>query len=195
MSDHSKIMQEKIEDFTYSIIRSRRKTVGIEVRTDGQILVRAPLKMSEMRIRRILMQKKEWLLNNLEKAEKIRQKKEEVQPLSQEERVLLRAEARRIFEERSAHFAEIIGVKYNRIAIREQKTRWGSCSSDQNLNFNWKLILAPPEVLDYVVVHEICHLKEMNHSRAFWDEVEKILPDYQAQKQWLKDNGWKLIEA
>ena len=70
----------------------------------------------------------------------------------------------------------------------------GSCAANGNLNFNWLLILAPPEVLDYVVVHELCHRREMNHSQAFWKEVEKILPDYRERQKWLKDNGWRLME-
>ena len=93
---------------------------------------------------------------------------------------------------RVAYYAEKLGVSYGKITLRQQKTRWGSCSSEKNLNFNWKLILAPPEVLDYVVVHELCHLKEMNHSKAFWDEVGKVMPNYETHKLWLKENGWKL---
>ena len=93
---------------------------------------------------------------------------------------------------RVAYYAEKLGVSYGKITLRQQKTRWGSCSSEKNLNFNWKLILAPPEVLDYVVVHELCHLKEMNHSKAFWDEVGKVMPEYETYKLWLKENGWKL---
>ena len=78
------------------------------------------------------------------------------------------------------------------ISPSENRKQGGSCSSEKNLNFNWKLILAPPEVLDYVVVHELCHLKEMNHSKAFWDEVGKVMPEYETYKLWLKENGWKL---
>ncbi|MDY3888895.1 MAG: M48 family metallopeptidase, partial [Agathobacter sp.] len=83
---------------------------------------------------------------------------------------------------RVAYFADIMGVDYGRITIRMQKTRWGSCSSKGNLNFNCLLMLAPPEVIDYVVVHELCHRKEMNHSKAFWREVERVLPDYRSRK-------------
>lgn len=187
--------QVEKEEFTYSIIRSSRKTLGLEVHRDGQVLVRAPQRMSEIRIRKFVMQKKEWVLKNLEKVQKQRHREGEMLHLSPEERTQLRAKARCIFAERSAYFGEKMGVEYNKIFIREQKTRWGSCSSDRNLNFNWKLVLAPPQVLDYVVVHELCHLKEMNHSQAFWNKVEEIMPSYQEQKQWLKDNGWKLIEA
>ena len=90
---------------------------------------------------------------------------------------------------RVAYFAPIVGVDYGRITIRNQRTRWGSCSSKGNLNFNCLLILTPPEVIDYVVVHELCHRREMNHSTRFWNEVEKVLPDYKVAKKWLKENG------
>ena len=82
-----------------------------------------------------------------------------------------------------------MGVTYGRITIRNQKTRWGSCSSKGNLNFNCLLMLTPPEVIDYVVVHELCHRKEMNHSKAFWDEVAHVLPDYEKARLWLKTEG------
>ena len=99
-----------------------------------------------------------------------------------------------MFPVRGSYYLRNIGVDYGIITIREQKTRWGSCTSEGNLNFNWLLMLAPPEILDYVVVHELCHRKEMNHSAAFWREVEHILPDYRERKKWLKDNGWYLME-
>lgn len=88
--------------------------------------------------------------------------------------------------------APALGVSPGRIAIREQKSRWGSCSSRGNLNFNWKLMLAPPEALEYVVVHELCHLIEFNHSARFWRLVESRMPEYEGAKKWLKDNGAKL---
>ena len=94
--------------------------------------------------------------------------------------------------ERLAHYAPRIGVEFGRVAIRDQKSRWGSCSSKHNLNFNWKLIMAPPEVLDYVVIHELCHLIEFNHSRRFWQLVEAQMPEYEAWKKWLKLHGGEL---
>lgn len=93
---------------------------------------------------------------------------------------------------RVEYFAPLVGVTYNRIFIKEQKTRWGSCSSQGNLNFNWRLILAPEEVLNYVVVHELAHRKEMNHSKAFYAIVESVLPDYRQSRKWLRENGQRL---
>lgn len=88
---------------------------------------------------------------------------------------------------RVEYFAPLVGVTYNRIFIKEQKTRWGSCSSLGNLNFNWKLILLDEELLDYVVVHELAHRKQMNHSPTFWAEVERVLPDYRERRRRLKE--------
>lgn len=92
-----------------------------------------------------------------------------------------------------AEHAPEMGVQPGRIAIREQKSRWGSCSDRHNLNFNWKLMLAPPEALEYVVIHELCHLIEFNHGARFWRLVESRMPDYENPKKWLKENG-KMLE-
>lgn len=100
--------------------------------------------------------------------------------------------ARKIFEERSLYFASKLGVTFNKIAIKDQSTRWGSCSSAKNLNYNFRVLLAPERVLDYLVVHEVCHLVEMNHSSQFWKLVESLMPDYQDSKKWLSDNGFLL---
>ena len=102
-------------------------------------------------------------------------------------------QALEIIPTRVEYFAKIIGVTYGNITIRNQKTRWGSCSSKGNLNFNCLLMLAPPEVLDYVVVHELCHRKQMNHSKAFWTEVEKVFPDYKESIKWLKEEGSQMM--
>lgn len=117
-------------------------------------------------------------------------------PLSAEDRSRYIEIARDIFCRKTEYYARIMGVTYGRISIREQKTRWGSCSSRGNLNFNWRLILAPEEVLDYVVVHELAHRREMNHSKAFYAVVESVLPHYHAARKWLRNNGqllWEMI--
>ena len=87
-----------------------------------------------------------------------------------------------------------VGVTYGRITIRNQRTRWGSCSAKGNLNFNCLLMKAPPEVLDYVVVHELCHRLEMNHSPRFWAQVERVLPDYKVSRKWLREHGNELMD-
>lgn len=102
--------------------------------------------------------------------------------------------ALKVIPERVKYYAEILGVTYGRITIRNQKTRWGSCSSKGNLNFNCLLMCAPPEVIDSVVVHELCHLKQMNHSKAFYAEVLKVFPNYYKCHDWLKENGGALIK-
>ena len=106
-----------------------------------------------------------------------------------EEEYAYREQARRVLTEKTAYYAKLMGVTYGRISIRGQKTRWGSCSAKGNLNYNWKLMLCPEEVQDYVVVHELAHRREMNHSKAFYRIVEEILPDYRERMRWLKDHA------
>jgi predicted metal-dependent hydrolase len=105
----------------------------------------------------------------------------------------LKQKARIIFEERTRYYCEKLNLKYNVIRIKEQKTLWGSCSSKGNLNYNWRLVMAPPSVLDYLVVHEVCHLKHRDHSKRYWDFVECVMPDYVDKRKWLKENGRKLV--
>ncbi len=173
------------------IIRSDRKTVGIQINTDLTVTVRVPRRTVKKDIERILREKEPWILKHIEQMRKknIELEASHQELLTEEEINGLAEKAHRIIPARAAHFAKIIGVTYGRITIRNQKTRWGSCSSKGNLNFNCLLMLMPPEVIDYVVVHELCHRKEMNHSKAFWNEVEKVLPDYRTQVRWLKNEG------
>lgn len=98
-------------------------------------------------------------------------------------------QANKIIGERVKHYANFAGLSYKSIAITSAETRWGSCSSQKTLNFNWRLIMAPPEVIDYVVTHELAHLTEMNHSLAFWERVRKMYPLYRGHRTWLKRYG------
>jgi len=104
----------------------------------------------------------------------------------------LRNKAEQVIDERLVYYRDIVGVSYHRFCIKAQKTRWGSCSSKGNLNFNWRLVMAPLWVLDYVVVHELSHLKHMNHSKEFWDTVAMHIPEYKKAVAWLKENGRSL---
>lgn len=100
-----------------------------------------------------------------------------------------RDQARKVLHNRVNFFQQLTGLKARVVRIKDQKRRWGSCSADGALNFNWRLILAPPDILDYVVVHELCHLRMLNHSPAFWRLVGNVLPDFQERKTWLRHNG------
>lgn len=173
--------------FSYETIYSSRKTLAIQVTPDGKVTVRAPKQMSNSTIDHFLTEKEAWILKHLEKAEK--NPVPELPPISEEERRRYISIARDIFTAKTAYYASIMHVSYGRISIREQKTRWGSCSSAGNLNYNWRLIFAPEEVLDYIVVHELAHRREMNHSKAFYAIVESVLPDYKKSQRWLRDNG------
>ena len=175
------------------VIRSRRKTLSMQVKGDGRVEIRAPLRTSDAEIRRFLETHRRWLEKHLQKAQALQQAKAGVRKLTGAEIAELKKKAKRDLPERVAYWAPLIGVKPGRIAIRCQKTRWGSCSTKGNLNFNCLLMLAPDGVIDSIVVHELCHLKHMNHSKRFYAEIEKVLPDYRQHQQWLKDNGEFLL--
>lgn len=174
--------------------RSNRKTMTIEVTKEAKVLVRAPHRMPLSEIQRFVNEKSDWIEKHVQKMQEKQQEVLEAERLTTEQIRELAEQALKVIPERAAYYAEIIGVSYGRITIRNQKTRWGSCSGKGNLNFNCLLMLTPPEVLDYVVVHELCHRKEMNHSKRFWNEVEKVLPDYWERRKWLKENGGRIIE-
>lgn len=178
-----------------TVIRSNRKTVAIQVNSDLSVTVRAPRSASEKDIEEILKKKEAWISKHIEKIKETKERveAEPTEKLTREKVIALADEALKVIPERVEYFAKVIGVTYGKITVRNQKTRWGSCSSKGNLNFNCLLMLAPPEVLDYVVVHELCHRKQMNHSKAFWLEVEKVLPDYKEVRKWLKEEGSQMI--
>lgn len=175
----------------YRVIRSRRKTVTLKLCADGALVVQAPLGMTDEEIRRIIEKKRAWI----EKHRALLEQRANKEPLlTASELVTLKAQAKVDFDARVAHWAPIVGVSVHRITIRTQHTRWGSCSGKGNLNFNALLMLAPSEVRDYVVVHELCHRKEPNHSARFWAEVARVYPNYKKEEAWLKEHGAALIQ-
>lgn len=176
------------------VIRSRRKTVALQVLGLNDVVVRAPMRMSNREIEEFVQQNMDWIQKNLKKVAENQKEEEEIVPMTEAEVRELAEQATQLIPERVKYFAPLVGVTYGRITIRNQKSRWGSCSAKGNLNFNVGLLLAPPEVLDYVVVHELCHRKEMNHSPKFWAEVSKLIPDYKQHEKWLKDNGRAIIK-
>lgn len=187
-----------LDDKTHiEVIRSKRKTLAIEIRPDMRVVVRAPEKIPQNEIMKFVEEKQNWIKKHLVqmyfKAEEIKKQKKEP-ALTNADIEKLCQKALSVIPDKVKYYAEIKGVTYGRITIRNQKTRWGSCSSKGNLNFNCLLMLMPDKVLDYVVVHELCHLKQMNHSKKFWKEVERYMPDYKNYKKWLNENGGALIE-
>lgn len=175
-----------MEQVTYEWIRTARKTISIQIKDDGRVIVRSPYRTSRKRIEELLKEKQEWISTKLRQLEE--EKKKQI-VITGEMRCQGKKEAKKKIHERAEYYAEIMDVSYGRIAVKEQKTRWGSCSARGNLNFNWKLILMPEEILDYVVVHELAHRKELNHSPAFWKVVEDVMPDYKERRHWLKTAG------
>ena len=187
-------MTEKIE---YKLIRSSRRTIGLEIRPDGELIVRAPHRASIREIEKIILEKKDWIIKHQLLAAKKAGEREEMlsklEPFTFEEIQELADKMQVDFPPRVRQYAEKIGVRYGRITIRLQKTRWGSCSSKGNLNFNCLLMCTPREVQDYIIVHELCHRVEMNHSPRFWELVETYMPDYKNSEKWLKTEGRKLM--
>ena len=173
-----------------TVIRSSRRTAALQVRPSGEVIVRAPLRMPEAEIRRFLESKTGWIEKQLAR---FRAQAPALPPYTPEDIRRLANEAARVIPERVRYFAPAAGVTYGRITIRNQKSKWGSCSAKGNLNFNCLLMDAPPEVLDYVVVHELCHRQHMDHSPAFWADVARVLPDYEKRRRWLRENGPALI--
>ena len=178
----------------YKIIRSNRKSLGLEIKPDGQVIVRAPVRLSEREIRRFVIQHEDWIREHLEIIKQKQENRPEIERLTMQEIQELADQALKVIPQRVAYYAPKVGVSYGKITIRNQKSRWGSCSSKGNLNFNCLLMLTPPEVIDSVVVHELCHRKEMNHSDRFYEEVLKVFPDYWKWNKWLKENGGELIQ-
>jgi len=176
----------------YEVIRSRRKTLSMRIR-DGRIEIRAPLRTTDAEIRQFLETHRRWLEKHIMRERELAQAKAGMRKLTKAEIEGLKKQARKVIPERAAYWAPKIGVSFGRIAIRCQKTRWGSCSSKGNLNFNCLLMLAPEEVIDSIVVHELCHLKEMNHSQRFYAEVMKVLPSYRQHQKWLKEHGETIL--
>ena len=181
--------QEKFTcgEFEYQVIRSARKTMTLEVRRDGNVIVRAPLRTGLPRIKRFVNQKQEWVLGCLERTKEYREQKPLSADLSESKRNVYIRKAKETITKRVSYFARLMGVSYRNITIREQKTRWGSCSSAGNVNFNYQLYYLPDELLDYVVVHELAHRRHMNHSKEFWSEVARYCPDYRARRKQLKE--------
>ena len=191
-ADTSRWKPGTVFNATYQLIRSDRTTISLELTSRG-LVVRAPYAMSKQQIDQFVKSKEAWIARHQAKMEEQMRTRPAEARLSMDEIRDLADLALKVIPERVAYYAPLVGVTYGRIAIRNQRSRWGSCSSKGNLNFNCLLMLTPPEVLDSVVVHELCHRKEMNHSQAFYAEVLRVFPEYKKWYGWLKENGAALM--
>lgn len=228
--------------FVYRIEKSKRKTISIAVYANGEVVVKAPYKISNSTIEDVVKKKQDWIIKKRSEAiaqTELKQKMDylsyksgsnllyegKLYPLNiahtsktKHQKVVFtgtsfelevnnedamhvrkimrdwyREQAREKFRSRVEYYNQYLNIAYGTIRIKEQKGCYGSCSSKGNLNFNWKCILAPKDILDYVVVHELCHLKYFNHSIQFWRLVSSLMPDYKDKISWIKENG-RLLE-
>lgn len=173
-------------DIPYTLVRSSRKTVSIQITPAGEVILRCPNRLPKREAEAFLLSKRQWIEKHLSA-------RPCVKTLTPDELDWLTDAAKEDLPPRVSRLAALAGISYGCITVRKQHTRWGSCSGQGNLSFNCLLMLCPEEVRDYVVIHELCHRKQMNHSEAFWAEVERFCPDYRIHRRWLKEHGAALI--
>lgn len=189
-------MKKKIylhnQDVGYTLRTSKRaKRVSLSISCDGSLVVTKPRWVSEYTAERFLIQKAGWILSKLEY---FRQFKGNLfVKHSRADYLKHKEQAREFVRQRLSYFGALYNISFNRISIRNQKTRWGSCSQKKNLSFNYKILFLAREQADYIIVHELCHLKEFNHSQKFWELVAQAVPDYRELKKELRKKGLGLI--
>lgn len=187
------MIKMKIGEYNVEVRRSKRKSAAIKITADMQIVVFVPLYVSDNEIEKMVISKSKWIDEHMLKVQSTIDERSKLEKITFEQIKELADQAVEYIPKRVKYYAEKENFVYNKITIKNLVSRWGSCSTKGNLNFNCLLMLMPDYVIDYIVVHELCHLREMNHSEKFWAEVEKIMPDYQRAELWLKQNGGNLI--
>ena len=165
----------------YEVIYSKRRTISLVIKS-GQLIVRAPFGTKQSKVKELVENHRSWIEKGIVKTKM----RSESQEISKEEEKLLRKQAKAILPIKTKYYSEIMGLKYGRITITGAKTRFGSCSSQGNISYSFRLMKYPDEAIDYVVVHELAHLVEMNHSDRFWSIVATVFPDYKSRKKLLK---------
>lgn len=177
------IREQKIK---YEIYRQKRKTIAMSFSDEGTLIIKMPKSCKMDQVYKFMKLKQNWILEHYIR---IMKRLEKRQIITEKQYKDYLKSAATILNEKVQYYSKIIGVSYNHVTIRNQKTRWGSCSSKGNINLNWKLILMPDEIQDYVIIHELCHLIEMNHSPRFWRHVHKFCNNYQNCRMWLRENA------
>lgn len=169
-----------------NIIRSRRRSISLEVKADASLVIRVPRNVPNEYIQALIVQKQAWIKRKQQQAMEREKLRVELGTIDVEE---CKQRASAIIPQRVELYSQQTGIKYNKIRISNARRRWGSCSAKGNLNFSWRLALAPLEVIDYVVVHELAHIIHKNHSKKFWKLVAAIYPNYKLCRKWLRDKG------
>lgn len=197
------------------LILSKRRTITIQIKSDASLVIRAPKRVDQKRIFDFVEKKKNWIITtqqkilarNLERNKKIAAHKwasengilllgERLENISFKDKLSetnwYKKEALKYIKPQLDFFAKKSGYNYKNLKINSANKRWGSCSSKGNINFSWRLIKAPKEIVDYVIAHEVSHLAHQNHSKKFWNFVEMLMPDYKIHQKWLKEHGFLL---
>ena len=173
-----------------SVIRSARKSLGLEVRDANTVLARIPTRVSDRELKAFVENHRSGSLEKTEVMAEREEKRKSTPTPAPPPELLSKTDRMKIqlkIGKRVRHYCETMGVTVGYVTVKDQKTRWGSCSAKGNVNFNYQLAFLPDELLDYVVIHELAHRRHMNHSRAFWAEVEKYCPDYLERREQLKE--------
>lgn len=170
----------------YVLIRSKRKTLALYVKRDGSIEVRAPLRISKACIDDFILKKRGWIEKTQNKLS-ARQTAKRIIRLTAKEEVQYKKQAKTYLQQKCLFFSQIMGLRHGEVKINSAKTRWGSCNRKGDINFSYRLLFVPEDLIDYVVVHELAHVREMNHSAGFWTIVERIMPDYKARRKRLRE--------
>jgi len=185
-----KIMLQN-QTVTYTLRQSpRARHLRLTVWRDGSVVVTAPRGFAEARMEDFIREKSRWLLNKINYFKQF--KSSPIKRLGRRDYLKHKNEVCELAKAKAAHFGRIYGFKFKRISIKNQKTRWGSCSKKGNLNFNFKLLFLPARLQDYIIVHELCHLRELNHSRNFWRLVAQTFPQWRALKKELRTSALNL---
>ena len=176
--------------FTYTLkTHPRAKHLSIRITRAGKVIVTKPRRVSLAHIEHVLVKKESWILSKIAHMKSLPPPPAKI---TKQEYALLKKQAQELAEKKVKHFNEKYNFSFKRITIKNQKTRWGSCSSKGNLNFNYKIALLPEELVDYIVVHELCRLQQMNHAKKFWQLVAQTIPEYQKHHKTLRSKGLQL---
>ncbi|MBE6798583.1 MAG: M48 family metallopeptidase [Ruminococcaceae bacterium] len=171
-------------DTDYKVLRSKRRTVALEVALDGSFTVRCPLKCTDREIAKFVEQHQSWIEKT--RLRQLNRAADRPKEPTEEETKALKQKAKAVIPERVRYFEQLTGLRSTSVKITSARTRFGSCSMKNGLCFSYRLLLYPDDAVDYVIIHELCHTVHHNHSQKFWDLVERIMPDYKTRKKLLK---------